>query len=129
MSSNDLAATMRSILKGDHQLSAELSTVLVSLGSAVNQLKIQQDATVKELELVINLPLPFGQSKIQSLQLLFDKIGYSKLLSDLERDLIAADILYVNKNGSCNMAFFVSQRHHDYLMSANFQRKIAVAYN
>ncbi|CAJ0602133.1 unnamed protein product [Cylicocyclus nassatus] len=133
-SSTDLAATMRSILDGDHQLSAELSTALVSLGSAVNQLRIQQDATVKELELVrrmcrtswllvINLPLPFGQSKSQSLQLLFEKIGYSKPLFDSERDLIAADILYVNKNGSCNMA-----RHHDYLMSADFQRKI-VAYN
>ncbi|CAJ0600011.1 unnamed protein product [Cylicocyclus nassatus] len=138
-SSTDLAATMRSILDGDHQLSAELSTALVSLGSAVNQLRIQQDATVKELELVrrmcrtswllvINLPLPFGQSKSQSLQLLFEKIGYSKPLFDAERDLIAADILYVNKNGSCNMAFFVPQRHHDYLMSADFQRKI-VAYN
>ncbi|CAJ0591325.1 unnamed protein product [Cylicocyclus nassatus] len=139
MSPIDLAATMRSILDGDHNLSTELTTALVSLGSAVDQIKTQQENSAKELELirkmtrtnwllVINLPLPFGQSKRQSLQLLFEKIGYSKPPFDSERDLIAADILYVSRNGSCNMAFFVPQRHYDFLMSAEFQRKI-VAYN
>ncbi|CAJ0599999.1 unnamed protein product [Cylicocyclus nassatus] len=122
MSSIDVAGAVRNIL-GDSNLNSELSTALVSLASALDQLKKQQiqmkdqqDASTKELELVrrmsrtnwllvINLPLPFGLSKGQALQRLFDNLNYSKPLFDSERDLLAAEILYVNKNGAtCNMA-------------------------
>ncbi|CAJ0594511.1 unnamed protein product [Cylicocyclus nassatus] len=145
MSSIDVAGAVRNIL-GDSNLNSELSTALVSLASALDQLKKQQiqmkdqqDASTKELELVrrmsrtnwllvINLPLPFGLSKGQALQRLFDNLNYSKPLFDSERDLLAAEILYVNKNGAtCNMSFFVAQRHYDHIMGAEFQRKLVTS--
>ncbi|RCN36667.1 hypothetical protein ANCCAN_17449, partial [Ancylostoma caninum] len=75
---------------------------------------------------VINLPSPYGVPKGQALQQLFTRLGYPKPLFDSERDLLATDILFVNRNGLlCNMSFFVAQRHYDYLM---FQKKI-IEYN
>ncbi|RCN45389.1 hypothetical protein ANCCAN_08610 [Ancylostoma caninum] len=79
--------------------------------------------------MVINLPLPYGVPKGQALQQLFTRLGYPKPLFDSERELLATDILFVNRNGLlCNMSFFVAQRHYDYLMSAPFQKKI-IEYN
>ncbi|RCN26033.1 hypothetical protein ANCCAN_28247 [Ancylostoma caninum] len=136
MSSSNVAATLRSILTTDNNLSSELSTALISLGSVIDQIQTKQQEAVKELELVrrmsrtnwlmvINMPLPFGVSKGQALQQLFSKLGYMKPLFDSERDLLATDILFVNRSGQhCNMSFFVAQRHYDHLMSATFQKKI-----
>ena len=51
------------------------------------------------------MPLPTGISKGQALQLLLNKLEYSKPLFDSERDLLATDLLYVNKDGLlCNMS-------------------------
>ncbi|RCN45093.1 hypothetical protein ANCCAN_08903 [Ancylostoma caninum] len=125
MSSSNVAATLRSILTTDNNLSSELSTALISLGSVIDQIQTKQQEAVKEPELVINMPLPFGVSKGQALQQFFSKLGYMKSLFDSERDLLATDILFVNRSGQhCNMSFFVAQRHYDHLMSATFQKKI-----
>ena len=47
-----VANTLRSILIPGSGLSNELSTALISLGTAVDQLQKRQDASDKELELV-----------------------------------------------------------------------------
>lgn len=60
--------------------------------------------TWKSLQ-VINLPLPFGVSEGQVLQLLFTKLGYAKPLFDSDRDLLAADSQYVNRSGQlCHLS-------------------------
>ncbi|CAJ0605710.1 unnamed protein product [Cylicocyclus nassatus] len=146
MSSIDVAGAVRNMLFGDSNISSELSLAMASLASAVDRLKNQQnrlkeqhDATTKELDLVrrmsrtnwllvVNLPRPFGVSKGQALQLLFDNLSYAKPLFDAERDLLAAEILCVNRNGaSCNMAFFVAQRHYDHIMGAEFQKTLVAS--
>ncbi|CAJ0597867.1 unnamed protein product [Cylicocyclus nassatus] len=145
MSSIDVAGAVRNILSEDSNISFELSLAMASLASAVDQLKKQQnqlkeqhDASTKELELVrrmsrtnwllfINPPLPY-HSKRQALQLLFDNLSYAKPLFNAERDLLAGEILYVNRNGaSCNMAFFVAQRHYDHIMGAEFQKRLVAS--
>ncbi|RCN31959.1 hypothetical protein ANCCAN_22249 [Ancylostoma caninum] len=116
MSSPNVAAALRTILNSDSNISNEMSTALMSLGSAIDQIKNKQMEATKELELVrrmartnwlmvINLPLPYGVPKGQALQQLFTRLGYSKPLFDSERDLLATDILFVNRNGlQCNMS-------------------------
>ncbi|RCN26888.1 hypothetical protein ANCCAN_27384 [Ancylostoma caninum] len=106
------------------------------MGTVIEQLHNKQEETKKELEtvrrmartgwlLVFNLPIPFGVSKGNALQSLMEKLGYGKPLFDCDRDLLATDMMYVNKNGLlCNMSFFVCQRHYDYIMSAPFQKKV-----
>ncbi|VDK83494.1 unnamed protein product [Cylicostephanus goldi] len=133
---NSVAATLRSILPPNGNISNELSTALMSLGSSIDQIRNKQDSMAKDIELVrklarsnwlliINLPLPFGVSKIQAVQNLFSSLGYTKPLFDADRDLLATDLIYVNKNGLlCNMSIFVAQRHYDYVMSAPFQKAI-----
>ncbi|EYC38453.1 hypothetical protein Y032_0715g1770 [Ancylostoma ceylanicum] len=140
MSSSNVASALRSILTTDNNLSSELSTALISLGLAIDQIQTKQQETLKELELVrrmsrtnwlmvINMPLRFGVSKGQALQQLFTKLDYMKPLFDSDRDLLANDTLLVNKNGQhCNMSFFVAQRHYNHLMSATFQKRI-IEYN
>ncbi|KAL6741570.1 hypothetical protein Aduo_014809 [Ancylostoma duodenale] len=142
MSSPNVAAALRTILNSDSNISNEMSTALMSLGSAIDQIKNKQVEATKEPELVrrmartnwlmlwvINLPLPYGVPKGQALQQLFTRLRYPKPLFDSDRDLLATDILYVNRNGLlCNMSFFVAQRHYDYLTSAPFQKKI-IEYN
>ncbi|CAJ0591356.1 unnamed protein product [Cylicocyclus nassatus] len=84
-----VAATLRSILPPNGNISNELSTALMSLGSSIDHLRNKQEAMAKDLELVrklarsnwlliINLPLPFGVSKIQAVQNLFTTLGYAK---------------------------------------------------
>ncbi|CAJ0597246.1 unnamed protein product [Cylicocyclus nassatus] len=105
----------------------------MALGTAIDHVQkdmeqIRRMARTNWL-MVINMPLPFGMSKCQALQQLMASLGYDKPLFDCERDLLASDLLYVNRAGLlCNMAFFVPQRHYEYFMSAPFQRKL-VAHN
>lgn len=47
-----VANTLRSILLPDSGLSSELTTAIISLGTAVDQIQKKQEATDKELELV-----------------------------------------------------------------------------
>ncbi|RCN52023.1 hypothetical protein ANCCAN_01811 [Ancylostoma caninum] len=140
MASYAVTSALRSILEPNSNIGSELSTALVSLGSAIDQIGTKQETMEKDLELVrrmtrtnwlmvLNLPLPFGVSKGQALQLLFSKLDYTKPLFDSDRDLIASDLLHVNRNGLlCNMSFLVAQRHYDHILSAPFQRKL-IDYN
>ncbi|RCN27264.1 hypothetical protein ANCCAN_27003 [Ancylostoma caninum] len=136
---SSLPETLKSILSSA-SISNEIGTAFMSLASTIEQLRAKTNETAKEVELVrklartcwlmvFNMPLQFGVGKGQSLQNLLEKLGYGKPLFDHDRDLLASDMVYVNRNGStCNMAFFVAQRHHDYLLSAPFQKKI-LQYN
>ncbi|CAJ0606686.1 unnamed protein product [Cylicocyclus nassatus] len=133
---NSMANTLRSILAPGNNLSSELSTALISIGTSIDHMRTKQDALSKELELVrklsrsnwlliINLPLPFGVTKIQAVQNLFSELGFCKPLFDADRDLIATDLVYVNRSGLlANMSIFIPQRHYDHVLSAAFQKSI-----
>ncbi|CAJ0588890.1 unnamed protein product [Cylicocyclus nassatus] len=101
-----VSAALSSILSPKFDIGAPLSTTFMALRTAIDQLKKRQDNCQKEVEqirhmsrtnwLVINMPLPFGQTKCQALQQLLCQLEYSKPLFDAKRDLLAADILHVN---------------------------------
>ncbi|EYB97088.1 hypothetical protein Y032_0143g2378 [Ancylostoma ceylanicum] len=87
---SSVAEALRSVLSSA-STSTEVGTAFMSLASTIDQ--------------VFNLPLPFGVGKGQALQNLLEKLGYGKPLFDHDRDLLASDMIFVNRNGStCNLS-------------------------
>ena len=63
------------------------------------------------------MPLPVGVSKGQALQLLLNQLDYAKPIFDSERDLLATDLMFVNKNGClCNMSVSIYGINVKYLV-------------